>query len=134
MDNTNSSRTLLLKDACPYLFLALLEHLKAIGRRDLLDRLDGLVIQSQALFGNSNSFRFTVVRDPALSRDEAALVEFRDWETIELSFCEGHVEVQLDNFGRMELFYLSKLPCVFDALLKFKGYIGKPIAEIFPTP
>lgn len=133
MSKNSSAGDLLLKNACPEIYKAFYDHFTALGRKELLKPLTGLVIEPQALFGHADSFRFTVVRMPELSQEQAASVPFRDWETLEIDTCGGHVEVQLDNFGRMELFYLSKLPFVFEKLLEFEGYIGRPFAEVWPT-
>jgi hypothetical protein len=117
-------RELMLKDACPELFQALISYLEKTNRTDLLEQLSALVIKSQALFGNPESFRFVVRPVPSLTSDQAAHIKFRDWENIGLSFLDGFVEVQLDNFGRIEMFYLSKLPTIYNGLLRFEGYIG----------
>jgi hypothetical protein len=118
-------RKLLLKDACPELFRRTQSYFAELGRPNLANLLNETVISAQGLFGNPQSFRFVVVPLPALTPEQAKEVEFRDWENIEILWEGGYVEVQLDNFGRIELFYLSKLPQIYNQLISFDGYIGR---------
>lgn len=123
---------LLLQDACPDLYHSLSDYLDKESRLALVEQLKILIIDRQALFGNPDSFRFTVKAVPHFSLEQYRYLELRDWEQISMLFGGGYVEIQLDQFGRIELFYLSRLRCVFDVLLKFRGYIAEPFAGSFP--
>lgn len=131
-ENRISLPKLLFRDACPELFKVLCDHFGLLKRPELIEQLKNLVIPPQALFGNRESFRFIVDRIPVLTADDTSSLQFRDWENIDLETLGGYVDVQLDNFGRIELFYLSKLSRFFDSLLSYEGYIGAPFAEHFP--
>ena len=124
MPNSEKSETwfppaVMLKDACPSIFLGLTEQLSKLGADQLTRQLNNVSIALQALDGTPESFSFMAYPVPGLTLEERQSMDLKDTESVEMNLGPAQIRIDLDDFGQINWFYVTNLPGMYSEIRKF---------------
>jgi hypothetical protein len=105
------------KLACPALFASLADHLRRLGERDLADQLSEVFVPPQVLNGSPHMFSFLAYAVPRLNFEQRRTRVFADTRSVAMDLAQGHVRIDIDEFGMINWFYTTALPQMFDELV-----------------
>lgn len=88
----------------------LLEALTAIGEIDIATQFARVMVPLQGINGSENEFSFMAFPVPRLTREQRERMELRDERSIIVSLRNGRIQIDLDDFGQINWFYVLDLP------------------------
>ena len=96
-----------LKDACPNEFAQLFNYFLDKSKPEIANQLNDLFIPRQVLTGVDDDFSFMAYPVPRLTQEQLKSAVFREEESLHLKIDSMLFEVVLDNFGKINWFYVK---------------------------
>jgi hypothetical protein len=90
--------------------------LSRVGESEVASQLEHVLVRSQILRGVPQHFSFMAYSVPRLTREQRANMKMGGRRTLELELLGGLIQVELDDFGRVNWLYVSELPALYDQL------------------
>lgn len=109
----------MLKDACPSIFLRITEELNKRGTDQLIRQLNTVSIALQALDGAPESFSFMAYPVPGLTFEQRQSMDLKGAESIEMNLGSAQIRIDLDDFGQVNWFYVTNMPGMYSEIQKF---------------
>lgn len=113
--------SLLLKEACPTFFNALVQHFSGIGASDMICQLEAVWVAAQVISGTEVDFSFMAYPLPRLTAEQRASMDFVGADRIQAKFDGAQVIIDLDDFGRINWFRVTNCPHFFVEIKRSLG-------------
>jgi hypothetical protein len=107
---------ILLKDACPDIFIELTEYFSLSGNISYAQQLKQFWIASQKIRGNPLEFRCLGYCLPGISEDERKMMELIEEKEILVEIRNGHIKIITNEFGEFNWFYVTNVPQMYDQI------------------
>ena len=107
-----------LVEACPAITEMLNSHREELNVRGIALQLDAVWVASQVVAGTENDFSFMAYPIPRPTLAERRLMELVDEESIVISENNTSIRIDLDDFGRVNWFYVKNLPFAFQQITR----------------
>jgi hypothetical protein len=120
-----SSGGVMLTQACPQLVEGLLVNLRNAGEQGIVDQLERVFVVAQDINGDSQNFSFMAYPVPRLSTAQRQLMELQERRSAVVDIDNGQVRIDLDDFGQINWFYVTKLPSTYKSLKSFVPGIAR---------
>lgn len=108
----------MLRDAYPQILEKLAEHIDELGQ-DIVQQLNDILVASQVLNGTPENFSFMAYPVPRLTFEQRQLMDMQGTTSINVDLQESHIRIDLDDFGKINWFYITNLPEMYAALQKY---------------
>lgn len=108
----------MLRDAYPQILEKLAEHIDGQGQ-DIVQQLNDTLVASQVLNGTPENFSFMAYPVPRLTFEQRQLMDMQGTTSINVYLQESHIRIDLDDFGKINWFYITNLPEMYAALQKY---------------
>lgn len=106
----------MLKTTCPEMVNELICHLRCVGKEVIASQLEDVIIPFQALGGHGENFSFMAYPIPRLTFEQRQLMDLQDTVSLEIRYLSGLVRIDLDDFGKINWFYITGLPGIYSAV------------------
>ena len=110
----------LLRDAFPEVLPEILGQIAEYNDIEgFKDELNSVRIFGQQLAGHPDNFSFMAYAIPRLSYEDFMSQEIRDEKRLDVKYDKGIVTIVINEFGRIDWFYVMNLPEMYEAINKF---------------
>ena len=118
-DNELSATSgVMLRDAYPQILVELATHLES-SDQDIVQQLHNVLVVSQVINGDPANFSFMAYPVPRLTFEQRQLMDLQGARSVNVDIPESHIRIDLDDFGKINWFYITNLPEMYVALRKF---------------
>jgi hypothetical protein len=90
----------------------LAQEMTRLGHGDIAVELRNVLIPLQVLNGTPSSFSFMAYAVPRLTLDQRKSMAIQDVSCIETTCLGGRIRIELDDFGKINWFYVDGLPAL----------------------
>lgn len=118
-DNELSAATgVMLRVAYPQILVELETHLEDSDRY-IVQQLPNLLVVSQVISGAPANFSFMAYPVPRLSFEQRQTMDLQGARSVNVNLPGSHIRIDLDDFGKINWFYITNRPEMYVALRKF---------------
>lgn len=118
-DNELSATSgVMLRDAYPQILVELATHLES-SDQDIVQQLHNVLVVSQVINGDPANFSFMAYPVPRLTFEQRQLMNLQGARSVNVDLPESRIRIDLDDFGKINWFYITNLPEMYVALRKF---------------
>jgi hypothetical protein len=89
-----------------------------LGEIDVATQLERVMVPLQNLKGSENEFSFMAFPVPRLTREQLEKIALRDERSIIVRIRNGRIQIEVDDFGQSNWFYVFGLPELYHSLRK----------------
>jgi hypothetical protein len=115
----SSPSGVMLRDACPKILAKVVEYFDKSGIQYLARQLNEVLVVSQALNGTPDNFSFMAYPVPRLNFEQRQSMDLQETQTIDVHLADAYIRIDLDDFGKINWFYVKNLPEMYVALQRF---------------
>ena len=118
-DNELSAASgVMLRVAYPQILVELATRLED-SDQDLVQQLPNVLVVSQVISGAPANFSFMAYPMPRLSFEQRQTMDLQGARSVNVDIPESHIRIDLDDFGKINWFYITNWPEMYVALRKF---------------
>lgn len=108
----------MLRDAYPDILVKLAEYFDGIDQ-NIVQQLNDILVVSQVLKGTPENFSFMAYPVPRLTFEQRQATDMQGTKSVSVKLSESHITIDLDDFGKINWFYITNVPEMYAALQKY---------------